>query len=148
MLAAIRPADWNLALFVHVAGAMLLVGALVVALSAMATALRRGDGGVVLTRLALRSLLLGVIPAYVVMRAGAQWVLSREGLPDDLAWVGIGFDIADGGLVLLLLATGLAWWATRRPGDPGARPPAPAPLAGPLLVASVVAIWSMTAKPA
>jgi hypothetical protein len=148
MLAAIRPGDWDLALFAHIAGAMLLVGALVVALAAMTTALRRGDDAAVLTRLAFRSLLLGVIPAYVVMRAGAQWVLSREGLPDDLSWLGIGFAVSDSGLVLLLLATGLAWWATRRPGDPGGRLRAAAVVSGVLLVAYVVAIWAMTAKPA
>ena len=41
-LATIRPDDWNMPLFVHVAGAMLLVGSLVVVAVLSAGALRRG----------------------------------------------------------------------------------------------------------
>ena len=148
MLAAIRPDDWNLALLVHVAGAMLLVAAVVVTAATMGAALRRGDGTVGLTRVAFRSLLLGVIPAYVVMRAGAEWIASKENVPDDASWVGIGYSVADGGLLLVLIATVLAWRATRRPdGDPGWPVRATAILAALLVVAYVVAVWAMTTKP-
>jgi hypothetical protein len=148
MLAAIRPDDWDLPLLVHVAGAMLLVGAVVVSAAAMGAALRRGDGTAVLTRLALRSLLLGVIPSYVVMRGGAEWIASKESVPDDASWVGLGYSISDGGLLLALIATVLAWRATRRPdGDPGWPLRAAAILATLLLVGYVVAIWAMTTKP-
>jgi hypothetical protein len=147
MLAAIRPDDWNLPLLVHVAGAMLLVGALVVVAAAMGAALRRGDGAAVLTRLGFRALLLGVLPAYVVMRGAAEWVASKEDVPD-ADWVGIGYSTADGGLLLALIATVLAWRATRRgaegPGGPGR---AVVVLSAVLLVAYVVAVWAMTAKP-
>jgi hypothetical protein len=149
MLGVIRPDDWDLALLVHVAGAMLLVGTLVVAALAMGTALRGGDGAGVLTRLAFRSLLLGVIPAYVVMRAAAEWIASKENVPDDPAWIGVGYGIGDGGLVLALVATVLAWRATRRAdGDLGWPLRAAAVVSALLLIAYVVAIWAMTTKPA
>ena len=54
MVALVRPDRGSFPLFVHVAGAMLLVGALVVVTVAMAAALRRGDGVEVLTGLASR----------------------------------------------------------------------------------------------
>ena len=42
MFAAIRPDDWNFPLLVHVAGAMLLVGALVVTVFLTAASARTG----------------------------------------------------------------------------------------------------------
>jgi hypothetical protein len=147
MLAAVRPDDWNLPLLVHVAGAMLLVGALVVATVAMAGALRRGDGAAVLSRLGFRVLALGVLPAFVVMRVGAEWVASKEdvGEPD---WIAVGYDTADGGLVLIIVATVLAWRVTRRaPDRPGVAGRAVLILSVALLVAFTTAIWAMTTKP-
>jgi hypothetical protein len=147
MLATIRPDSWNLPLLVHVAGAMLLVGALVVVLVATAAAARRGDDAVALTRLGFRGLLLGVLPAYVVMRGGAEWVLSEERVGDP-AWIGIGYSAADGGLLLAIIATVLAWRASRRGGDgPGGLGRAVVVLSALLIVAYVVAIWAMTTKP-
>ena len=149
MLAAVRPGEWNLPLFVHVAGAMLLVGALVVVAATMAAALRSGDGVAVLTRLAFRTLLLGVIPAYILMRAGAEWIKSEENVPDDAGWIGIGYGVADAGLLLTLIAAVLAWRAARRDtGGPGGAGRAVLVLAGVLILAYAVAIWAMTAKPA
>jgi hypothetical protein len=146
-LAAIRPVDWNLPLFVHVAGAMLLVAALVVVAAAMGGAVRRGDGALELTRLAYRALLLGVVPGYVVMRAGAEWIVSKEGV-GDASWVGVGYSTADGGLLLVVIAAALAWRATRRGAEaPGGAGRAVVALAGLLLLAYVVAIWAMTTKP-
>jgi hypothetical protein len=110
-------------------------------------AVRRGDGTVVLTRLAFRGLVLGVLPAYVVMRAGAEWVASTAEFGDP-AWIGIGYSVGDGGLLLAIIAAVLAWRATRR----GAAAPcglgrAVVALSGLLLVAYAVAIWAMTTKP-
>ena len=149
MVAVVRPDSWNLPLFVHVAGAMLLVGALVVVTVAMAAALRRGDGVEVLTRLAFRALLIGVIPSYVLMRAGAEWIASEENIPDELDWVGIGYIVADLGLLLTLITAVLAWRAARRGADgPGGAGRAALVLAAVLIVAYGVALWAMATKPA
>ena len=148
-LAAIRPDHWDFPLFLHVAGAMLLVGALVVVVATMAVALRNGDGVEVLTRLAFRTLLIGVIPAYLVMRVGAEWVKSEEGVPDDVAWIGIGYGVADGGLLLALIAAVLAWRVARRGATgPGGLGRAVFVLAALLILAYGIAIWAMATKPA
>jgi hypothetical protein len=148
MVAAIRPDGWDLALFVHVAGAMLLVGALAVVVVTMAAALRRGDGTEVLTRLAFRTRLIGVLPAYIVMRVGAEWIASKENVPDDADWIGIGYSTADGGLVLSIIAAVLAWRAARRgPAGPGGLGRGVLGLAAVLLLAYAVTIWAMASKP-
>src|SRR5215207_2891198 len=126
MIAAIRPDGWDFPLFLHVAGAMLLVSALVVVASTMAGAVRRGDGAEVLTRLAYRTLLIGVLPAYILMRVGAEWIVSKEDVPDDVDWIGIGYGVADIGLLVTIIA---------------------AVLAGILIVAYGIAIWAMATKP-
>jgi hypothetical protein len=145
LLAAIRPDDWNIALFVHILGAMLLVGALAL----VAASLASRD-----VRLGFRSLLYGVLPGWVVMRGAAEWIADKEGLNDVdpvPSWVDIGYSIADPSLLLILIATvcsGMA--ASRRRGEgrrgDGLRVTALV-LTGILLVASVVAIWAMSTKP-
>jgi hypothetical protein len=148
MVAAIRPDAWDFPLFVHVAGAMLLVGALVVVVATMGNALRRGDGVEVLSNLAFRTLLIGVLPAYILMRVGAEWIASKEDVPDDVDWVGIGYSVGDGGLVLTIIAAIVAWRAARRgAAGPGGLGRAVVVLSVVLLLAYAVAIWAMTAKP-
>jgi hypothetical protein len=148
MVAAIRPDSWDFPLFVHVAGAMLLVGALVVVVATMGGALRRGDGVEVLSSLAFRMLLIGVLPAYVLMRVSAEWIASKEDVPDDVDWVGIGYAVGDGGLVLTIIAAIVAWRAARRgPAGPGGLGRAVVVLSVVLLLGYAVAIWAMTAKP-
>ena len=148
MFAIARPDSWDLPLFVHVAGAMLLVASLVVVAALAAGALRRGDGAVALARLSFRGLLIGAIPGYLVMRIGAEWVADEEAVGDP-GWVGIGYGTADGGLLLILIATGLAWRAARRarPEGSGGVGRAVTVLVGLALIAYVVAIWAMTTKP-
>ena len=147
-VAAIRPDSWDFPLFLHVAGAMLLVGALVVVVVATGAALRRGAGVEVLTALAFRTLLIGVIPAYLLMRGGAEWLASEEVVPDDLDWIGIGYSVADGGLLLTLIAAVLAWRAARRgAAGPGGLGRAVFVLAAVLILAYGVAIWAMAGKP-
>jgi disulfide bond formation protein DsbB len=141
LLAAIRPDDWNLALFVHVLGAMVLVGALALAAAAVA-----GHN----PRLGFRALLLGAIPSWIAMRVGAQWIASKEGLDDpdvDVpAWVDIGFITSESSFLLLVAATICTGVAARRARGGGLRT-ATLVLVGIVLAAYVVAIWAMSAKP-
>ena len=131
---------------------MLLVGALVLAASALVLA--RRDGSAALLRLGYRSLMLGALPAWIVMRGAAEWIADKEGLTGDEvpSWVDIGYSIADPGLLLLLIATVLAGLALRRAG----RAEGPAGdglsrastvLVSLLLVAYLVAVWAMTTQP-
>jgi hypothetical protein len=122
---------------------MALVGALVVVVATSAGALRRGDGAAELSRLAFRGLLLGVLPAYLVMRVGAEWIAAEQDWGGDPAWIGIGYMTADAGLLVTIVATVLAWRAAKR--ATGGR--AVVVLCGVLLVAYAVAIWAMTNKP-
>jgi hypothetical protein len=147
MLAIVRPDEWNFPLFVHVAGAMLMVAALVIVMVLGGVALRRGDGSAALTQLAFRGLLIGVLPAYIIMRGGAEWIASKAEWGEP-TWIGIGYSTADGGLLLVIIATVLAWRAAKR-GDagPGGMGRAVVFLSGFLLLAYLVAIWAMTSKP-
>ena len=151
MLALIRPDSWNFPLFLHVLGAMTLVGALVTATCALLLGWRRDT--VTLTRVAFRTLLLGALPSYIVMRIGAQWVYSREGFDgrDDPTWVGIGYITADAGALLLLISillTGLALRRLRRAeSDASTLGRVGVAITLILVVAYVVAIWAMTTKP-
>jgi hypothetical protein len=150
-LATVRPDSWNFPLFLHVAGAMVLVGALVVVAWALVKAWRGDSAG--FTRLAFHTLLYVAIPSFIVMRGGAQWIASKEKLEDaDLAWIGIGFGTSDLGLVLLIAATITAGVAARRlarePGTTSKNARAAAVLTIIPLVLYLVAIWAMTAKPA
>ena len=154
MLAAVRPDSVNVPLFVHVLGAMLLVGTLVVVAVTLLAAWRRSDAEAAgaLTRFGLRTLLIGVLPSYIVMRIGAQWTEAEENIPEDadLAWLGVGYITADLGAVLMLVAIVLAVLGLRRL---RATPPRPAfgravaVIAVTLLAAYIVAVWAMTAKP-
>jgi hypothetical protein len=139
-LAAIRPDDWNVALFVHILGAMVLVGSLALAVSYVA-----GDN----LRLGFRTLLIAVIPSWIVMRVAAQWIASKEHL-DDIdpppAWVDIGYSTSEGSFLLLLIATVCAGLAARRARGGGLRT-ATLVLIGISLAAYVVAIWAMSTKP-
>lgn len=114
MLAAVRPHAWDLPLFLHVLGAMVLVGAVATAAVLAFVAWRR-PAMPVFARAAFSSLLTVGVPAYVVMRIGAQWIYAKEGFTGkhDPAWIGLGFLTADAGLLLLLLTTGVAFWWRR-----------------------------------
>jgi hypothetical protein len=148
IVATIRPDSWNLPLFVHVGGAMLLVAALVVVVASMAGAVRRGDGAEVLTGLAFRTLLIGVLPAYILMRGGAEWIAAEEDVPNDVDWISIGYAASDGGLLLTIVAAVLAWRSARRGADgPGGLGRGVLVLAAILILAYGVAIWAMAAKP-
>jgi hypothetical protein len=147
--AAIRPDGWNLPLLVHVAGAMILVGALAVILSCLVLA-RRG-GGAALNRLGAQTFMFAAFPGFVLMRAGAEWIKSKESAPDDVAWIGIGYNVADTSLLLLIVAgilVGTSVRRLRRRGDPARGLATAASVLIALTVAGyVLAIWAMTTKP-
>ena len=151
MLAAIRPDEWNFPLLLHVLGAMLLVGAMTVAVTALLLGWRRDAGPY--TRLAFFTLLLLALPSYVLMRVGAQWVESKEfgEAAESPGWVGVGYVTADLGALLLLVTLIVTGIGTRRLGRSGAPRSgltrAAAVLSTILLAAWVVAVWAMTAKP-
>ena len=147
MLAAVRPDDWNLPLLVHITGAMLLVGFLVVAAASYLRAAAGPGEAPVLARVGFRTLLLGALPAYIVMRGGAEWIASTEDVSDDVTWIGIGYMVSDAGLLVLLVTTFLGARASRRARDGGTAGRAVAILSLVLLVAYGVALWAMTAKP-
>jgi hypothetical protein len=140
VLAAIRPDDWNLALFVHILGAMALVGSL----GLVATSIAADN-----VRLGFRTLWIAVIPSWIVMRVGAQWIASKEGV-DDIdptpSWVDIGYSTSEGSFLLLIIATICAGIAARRARGGGLRT-ATLVLVGISLAVYVFAIWAMATKP-
>ena len=149
-MAAIRPDSWNLPLLIHVGGAMALVGVLVT-VAGMLLAARRGDAAAPLVRLAFRTLLFAGIPAYLVMRVGAELVASKEDVSEDATWIGIGYMASDLGLLLIIVTTVVAGVGARRMTREGGRGRTPGVAAGLTLVvllAYVIAIWAMTTKPA
>jgi hypothetical protein len=144
LLAAIRPDDWNFPLFLHVLSAMVLFGAVVLAVVSVGGNSQAG------LRLGFRSLLIGAIPAWIAMRLSAQWIASEENLLDEdvetPAWVDIGFITSEASLLVLIAATVCAGIAARRERGGGLRS-ATVVLVGITIVAYLVAIWAMTTKP-
>jgi hypothetical protein len=146
-VATIRPHDWDIALYLHVLGAMVATGGLVLALIYLALAWRGNAPG--MFRAGYKALLYGAVPGYVVMRLSAQWIASKEGIEDsDLSWLGIGFAVGDIGLLFLLIATITAGVSSRRnPDGSAATIRVSAVATAILLVAYVIAVWAMTTKP-
>jgi hypothetical protein len=142
MIAVIRPDSWNLPLFLHVLGAVVLVGAI----AAVALAATRSGASPLLRRVAFWTLAAVALPAWAVMRVAGQWTDSREDIPGDPGWLGVGYLVGDAGLILLLAATIVGWWATRKPER---RWPARtvAVLASVYLLALLVAVFAMSGKP-
>jgi hypothetical protein len=144
MLALVRPDSFNVPLFLHVLGAMLLVGT-TAATAALAVAGWRSEREWIFSA-TLRSLLIGVLPAWLLTRVAAQWVLDKWDYGDnEPGWVGVGFAVTEPGLILLLLALLFAWLARRRNGG------WPIKAAAVILIvysaALAVAWWVMSAKP-
>jgi hypothetical protein len=142
-MAIVRADSVNFPLLLHVGGAMVMVGALAAAVVVLVVA-QRGQAGAL--RLAFRTLLIGAIPAYIVMRVGAEWSASEANVDEDAAWVGIGYMVADGGLLLLIVATVLAGLAARRSAAGGFVRAANV-LTLIVIAGYAVALWAMTTKP-
>jgi hypothetical protein len=145
-----HPDSIDLALIVHVLGAMVLVGALLTS-SAMAI-IGWNDEEPTLGRLSYKTLLFVGLPGFLVMRGGAEWVASKEhlnDLPTTPTWLGIGFATADiGGLLLLiaLIVGGIGLRRSRTGGGAGLLKASGA-IATLLVVVYVVAVWAMGGKP-
>jgi hypothetical protein len=149
ILAAVRPDSWNFPLFLHVLGAMILVGGLLTGASSLAFA--RGEARFL--RLGYWSLLAVSLPGWILMRAGAQWIASKEGWTKSgvpsTTWLDIGALLADlGGFILLvsLFVGGIGVYRLRE-GKGFGLLRATLVLAILLLGAYVVAVWAMAGKP-
>jgi len=148
----IRPDSWNFPLFLHIAGAMLVTASVVVAVAALLLAWRAtGEERAAITRFGFRTLLYAGIPSYFLMRLAAEWIRSRENISTDNGpgWVGIGYNTADLGGFLILLATILTGVGMRRlRGGGGAGLAKIGTVLATLVIALyVIAIWAMTTKP-
>jgi hypothetical protein len=148
VLAAVRPDGWNFALFLHVLGAMILVGGVLT--SAAMLGFARGD--VRLLRFGYWSLLAVALPGWILMRIGAQWIYSKEGwddVSDTPAWLGIGYLTAEGGGIVLLVSLIVGGLGVRRLRDGGGAGLLRATmiLALVLLTAYIATVWAMAGKP-
>jgi hypothetical protein len=149
-IALIRPDDWAIPLFVHILGAMVLVGALTLAAVSLIAAWRSGSPA--LTRLGFMSVFYGAIPGWIIMRGGAQWIAHKEGLENsDVSWIGIGFTMSDLGFVLLIVLLIIGGLIVRRINRDESGPWISARIAtglvSLLLIGYLVAVWAMTTKP-
>jgi NADH:ubiquinone oxidoreductase subunit 6 (subunit J) len=142
MLALLRPDSWDFPLFLHVLGAVVLVGAT----AATALAASRAGQSPLLRRVAFGTLVAAVLPAWVLMRIAGQWIESKEDIEGDPTWLGIGYIVGDVGLVILVVTTVIGWWSTRSL-ERRWPPRTVTALASLYLVALLVAMWAMSGKP-
>jgi hypothetical protein len=142
MLAIIRPDAWNFPLFLHVLGAMVVTGATAAAFITALAARRLPWLRAVLAR----TLVLAVFPAWLLMRLAGQWMDSKENIPGDPGWLGVGFLVGDAGFVLLVVAMILGAVGVRRP-QRNWPIGAVAVITGIYFVALIVAMVAMTGKP-
>jgi hypothetical protein len=148
VLAVARPDDWNFPLFVHVLGAMILVGGLLTGASALAFA--RGDSR--LLRLGYWTLVAVALPGLVLMRVGAEWIYRTsiwDDVPEEPTWIMIGGVTADIGGVIFLLSLVAGGLGLRRldEGRGAGLLKVTMIVSLVLLAAYVVAVWAMTGKP-
>ena len=96
---------------------------------------------------------LAAIPAYLLMRVGAEWIASKENVSEDdpPAWIDVGYLVSDVGLLILIVMTVLAGLAVRRAGrggEPAGLVRWTTGLTLLLILAYTVALWAMATKPA
>jgi hypothetical protein len=149
-LAIVRPDDWNLPLFLHILGAMVFVGALTLSSVSLIAAWR--SNSTALTRLAYMTLFYGALPGYIVFRVGSEWIVDKEGLSDaDLAWIDIGYMVSDIGALFVIISLVIGGLSVRKMNRGQQASPIAARIVTGLislvLIANLVAVWAMTAKP-
>lgn len=153
-LGTIRPGEWDVPLFLHVLGALALIGTIALASTFLLAGAR--DRSTASLRLGLRTLTLGVIPAWIVLRIGAEWLFAKEGLNDldnPPAWIDIGYMASDVGFLLIVVASVLGWRSLRRARAAEADPPPSTAvriasiLVVVVLALNLVALWAMATKP-
>ena len=149
-LGLIRSHDTIVPLFLHIGGAMVLVGALTLASLSLIGAWRSGDPALI--RRAYLTLFYAALPGYLVFRVGAEWIADKEGLTDsDLSWIGIGYGVSDIGALLLIISLVIGGVSVRRMkrGEQASRVGARivTGLISLVLIAYLVAVWAMTTKP-
>jgi hypothetical protein len=148
MLGVIRPDSWNLPLFVHVFGAIFLFGSTATVAILGFASQGRTEHAALLSRLALRTFLFGIVPGFILMRAGAQWIVDKE-FPDGAktpGWVDVGFLVSEPGAVLLIVL-GVLTWMWKRSGAGGRAARFVPLLAAFYVVALGVAWFAMSGKP-
>jgi hypothetical protein len=150
VFAAVRPDDFNVPLFIHVLGAMLLVGVVFSATLSFALAGRAdGDSAGRYRKMGLRTMLFLSLPAYLVMRVGAQLVESKYEFDEEPGWIGVGYITADLGALLVIASMIVAGIGLKRvdAGGGSGQARAVSIMAVILLIAYLVAIFFMSAKP-
>jgi Na+-driven multidrug efflux pump len=146
MLGLVRPDSWNLPLFLHVLGAVLTFGGIgTIAVLGFAAGRRPPEHARILRRTALWTGLLLVVPAFILMRAAAQWIGDKEFPKNAPGWVDVGFIVTEPGAILVLVMLILAWFSARRATFRAA--PLVPWLASVYLVALGIAWFAMSAKP-
>jgi uncharacterized membrane protein len=152
-LAAIRPNEWELPLFIHVLGALALTGAFTLTAIYLFSTWRSGSADTL--RLAVRSLTLGVFPSWIVLRVSAEWISDKEGyadLEEPPNWIDVGYIVSDLGFLLIVISSVLSYLALRKARAGGDGPwntaRVAAVLVALLIVMNVIAVWAMTTKPA
>jgi hypothetical protein len=147
MLALVRPDSWNLPLFLHVLGATLTFGA-TATVALLGFAGQRGDQD---RALWLRGLsfwigFLVLVPAFILMRGTALWILDKEypGGHHEPGWVGVGFIVSEPGALLVIVMVILAWLGRGKSSRGAVAVPW---LASILLVGLAIAWFAMSAKP-
>ncbi len=147
MVALIRPDSWNLPLFVHVLGAMILFGGTATVAIVGFAARRRTEHAELLARVALKTFLFAGHPQ-LDRDAGRRGLDRGQGIPErhEPGWLEVGFTVSEGGALLLIALGILAWVSVRRHGVGRAAVAVPV-LAGIYVVALGIAWWAMSAKP-
>src|SRR5437868_15542051 len=97
MLAAIRPAEQDFPVLLHIVGATIVFGALL----ASATSLALARGEIRLLRLGYFSLLFVALPGVALMWGAGEWIYHKQGWNKrpssvkDVDWLTIGLVVAN-----------------------------------------------------